>query len=152
MGVVCFFPMGKGLGVVLDEERVNELERFFMSRNPAVNYGFDFEEKAPYIQLGHVKIPIPSLLMEGIYRFPLLYVYVLIDEKVASYVGKIDLDPVKLIQIDSVGRTSSEFLNIFGPAINFYQAQFLQDTLQNNQIKEDQERQEQREQDLEQKK
>jgi len=143
MGVVCFFPIGEGLGVILEEERINELERFFMSRNSTVNYGFDFEEKAPYVQLGHVKIPIPSLLMEGIYRFPWLYVYVLINEKVASYVGKINLDPVKLIQIDSIGRTSSEFLSVFGPAINFYQTQFIQDTLQNDQVREDQDHREQ---------
>lgn len=133
MSVVCFFPISDGLGVILDLERVEEIERTLRGKNLQVDYGFDFEKKTSYVKVGDFTIDLPHFLMEGIYHYPRLYVYVKRNEIFATYAGKIDLDPIKIIQLDSIGRTSSEFFNFFGPIINSYYAQHTQVIQQNAQ-------------------
>ncbi|MEM4620483.1 MAG: hypothetical protein QW607_09755 [Desulfurococcaceae archaeon] len=115
--VVCFFPGKGGVGVILalEEGELGKLERRFKSKNLTVEYGFDFESQTPFIKLEDILIHLPSVILESFYYNPKLYIYSLVEDKVSIYVGTVEIDPIKIIRLDSVGKVSSELFNTFVP-------------------------------------
>lgn len=118
--IVCFFPGKEGIGVILalDKKELEKLEKRLKSKTLNVEYGFDFGLQVPFIKIDDVLIYLPALILEGLYYNPRLYVYSIVTDKISMYIGTVELDPIRIIRLDSVGKASSEFFNVLVPLIS----------------------------------